>query len=43
MNVSLDDAGLADPEVPYHQHLVQVLLFPCCGCLETEGGEGVGR
>lgn len=27
MHIALDDAGLADAEVPYHQDLIEVLLL----------------
>lgn len=35
MDVSLDDAGFARPQVSYDQHFVQVLLLPCHSLLYT--------
>lgn len=29
MHVSLDDARLSSPQIPYYQDLVQVLLLTC--------------
>lgn len=39
MHVPLDDAGLADPEVPYHKDLIEMLLLVVVLHGDREGRE----